>query len=94
MITLEQFLRMYGPSGNSGIYVDDDGEIEIVAYGNALVSIEGVCEEYQHEDVYRADWWHLYREYQVKSFQIIGGGEYPLELCIKLYGMEGDEEDE
>lgn len=88
MITLEQFLRMYGCDANSGIYVDDDGEIEVVAGGNAVVSIVGVCEEYSHEDIYRSRWYHLYKEYQVKAFQIIGGGVYPVELTIWLHGIE------
>lgn len=87
MVTLEEFLRMYG-DGESGIYVHNDGEIEVVAYGGAVVSIQGLCEELSHEDVYRSRWWHLYKDYQVKRFQIIGGGIYPIELCVWLYGLE------
>lgn len=88
MITLEQFLKMYGCDANSGIYIDDDGEKEIVANGNAVVSIVGVCEEYEHADIYLAEWWNTYKEYQVKAFQIIGGGMYPVELTIWLHGIE------
>lgn len=87
MITLEQFLRMYGFGGDNGIFVLDDGKIDVVANGNAIVTIEGVCEELYHEDIYLSDWWHLYKDYQVRWFQVIGGGMYPVELVIWLYGM-------
>lgn len=86
MITLKEFLSMFGgPDCGLSEYVD--GEPQYNAFGNCCISIPGLCEELSHEDVYRSRWFHLHSDRQVESFQIIGGGSYPVELVIHLFGI-------
>lgn len=55
-----------------------------LGYGNDLISIEGYCEEYVQDDVISADWYDKIKYKQIKRWQTIGGGMYPVEICIEL----------
>lgn len=52
--------------------------------GNDLISIEGYCEEYCQDDVISATWYDKIKYKVVKRWQTIGGGMYPIEICIEL----------
>ena len=52
--------------------------------GNDLISIKGYCEEYVQDDVISADWYDKIKYKQIKRWQTIGGGMYPVEICIEL----------
>lgn len=54
--------------------------------GNACISIDGYCEEY-YFDFYaltKETWWNKIKNREIKTWNIIGGGGYPLELTITL----------
>ncbi len=53
-------------------------------YGNDLISIKGFCEEWSQEDVMSAKWYEGIKERTIKRWQTIGGGVYPVEICIEL----------
>lgn len=76
---LEDFLQNYG--------------------GNACITIDGYCEEesydyYTDDDdddddttttyLTRESWWNEVKDREIKSWNIIGGGCYPVELAITL----------
>ncbi len=54
--------------------------------GCACVSIEGYCEEesYSFPPRENASWWNEAKDRKVKSWSIIGGGFYPVELIIEI----------
>lgn len=70
-MTLYEFIRTYG---------EGDGE----GYGNDLISIEGYCEEYMQDEVISAEWYDKIKYKVIKRWQTIGGGMYPVEICIQL----------
>ena len=70
-MTLYEFIRTYG---------EGDGE----GYGNNLISIEGYCEEYMQDEVISAEWYDKIKYKVIKRWQTIGGGMYPVEICIQL----------
>lgn len=53
-------------------------------YGNDLISIKGYCEEYRQDDVISAEWYDKIKYKVIKRWQTIGGGMYPVEICIQL----------
>lgn len=61
--------------------------------GNACISIDGYCEEVSYdfsgfaEEEYcikRESWWNEIKDREIKTWNIIGGGYYPVELTISL----------
>lgn len=52
--------------------------------GNDLISIKGYCEEYCQDDVISAEWYDKIKYKVIKRWQTIGGGMYPVEICIQL----------
>lgn len=53
--------------------------------GNAIISIEGYCEEWLSDDNPKKEsWWEEIKDRRVKSWGVIGGGIYKVEIMIKL----------
>lgn len=52
--------------------------------GNGCISIDGYCEEKEYDHIYDAEWWNELKDKEIASWNIIGGGIYPLELFIEI----------
>ena len=52
--------------------------------GNDLISIDEYCEEYTKDEVLSANWYKEIKGRTIEMWQTIGGGIYPVELCISL----------
>ena len=79
-MTLNDILTRYGDVRHTG-----DPETDHF-FGNDLISIDGFCEEYHQEDVMTSDWYNAIMNKTIKRWQTIGGGMYPVEICIELDG--------
>lgn len=52
--------------------------------GNAGVSIDGYCEDSFNECLPDMKFWGKIKHRNVKTWNVIGGGSYPVELTIEL----------
>lgn len=52
--------------------------------GNAGVSIDGYCEDSFNESLPDMKFWGKIKNRNVKTWNVIGGGSYPVELTIEL----------
>lgn len=84
-MTLKEFLKNYG--GNACVTIDGYCEEENYDY------YEEVDEDYLPDDnpnhyqptcIAEESWWSDIKDREIKSWNIIGGGVYKVELCIAL----------
>ena len=52
--------------------------------GNDLISIDKYCEECTKNEVLTSNWYKEIKGRTIESWQTIGGGIYPVEVCISL----------
>lgn len=58
--------------------------------GNAGVSIDGYCEDSFSDSLPDMKFWERIKCRNVKTWNIIGGGSYPVELTIELEETKED----
>ncbi len=77
-MTLNDFLMVYGD-----VRYEGDPETDYF-HGNHFISIKGYCEETCQQFVMTANWYNTIKNKAIKRWQTIGGGIYPVEICIEL----------
>lgn len=84
-MTLEEFLKNYG--GNACVSIDGYCEEE---YYDFFYDVEDWelsddnTNHYKPTCIARESWWSKVKGREIKSWNIIGGGGYPIELTICL----------
>ena len=75
-MTLAEFLRLH----EGGVACISISENET----SALKPTKRYCEEEEQETIMESEWFEKIADYEVKRFCVIGGGIYPVELCIEV----------
>lgn len=82
-MTLEEFLQNYG--GNACVSIEGYCEEACYDYYKEMdESLYNVLNEYKMTCIANAPWWNEAKGKEVMNWNIIGDGEYKVELYIRL----------